>query len=226
MSGITVRGKKKYRCTGHLNYGKDFCHKNTLNEEPVVRFLIGELQRTFLNPDNLAKLRRQARDLEEKARGDDNLKRLERRLAALEKDIATAYRNLLLLSSDHVRGAEEQLRLMKKERDGVAAELKLAREFSPVQSLEEQIKEIETALFSLHEALEKADRLLLRELLRQMVSKVVVYFDHRPTDRYTMSQFVRAEVYRRQDERLDILFASDCRGRRPPAPAPRKSARK
>jgi DNA invertase Pin-like site-specific DNA recombinase len=212
MCGITIRGKVQYICAGYLNYGKDFCHKNTLSEEPIVRFLVGELQRTFLNPDNLAKLRQEALDLEMEARGEDNLQRLERRLAALDRDLVTAHRNLLFLSVDRIRGAEEQLRLVEKEREGVAAELRLAQTFSPVLTLEEQVREVEAALFGLHEALAKADRILLRELLRQLVSKIVVHFEHRVTGSITRSRFTHAVVYRRQDERLDIMASSVCPG--------------
>jgi hypothetical protein len=67
---------------------------------------------------------------------------------------------------------------MEQEHAAVQQELKLAREFSPVATLEEQVKEVEAALFRLHEALDSTDWLLLRELLRQIVSKIVVYFEH------------------------------------------------
>ena len=93
---------------------------------------------------------------------------------------------------------------MEKEHAAVQKELKLARDFSPVATLEEQVKEVEAALFRLHEALDSADWFLGREWLRQIVSKIVVYFEH-TTKRRTWSRLVRAEVYRRQDERIDIL---------------------
>jgi DNA invertase Pin-like site-specific DNA recombinase len=167
LCGTTVRGERQYLCSGYLDGGPGFCHRNLVREKPVVRLLVRQLQQAFLNPANLEALREQARRVEDQARGPDNQKRLQKRLAALEKDLTTANRNLLLLPPDRLAGAAEQLRAMEKERDGVKAELDLAESFSPVATLEEEIRGVEQSLFVLHEALEADDDLLLRQLLLQ-----------------------------------------------------------
>ncbi len=219
LSGATVRGKRIYMCAGYLNYGRDFCHKNTLQEAPLLRYLVEQLQRAFLNPTNLERLRQEVRQLEEAARSTDNLTRLEQDLAKREQDLATARRNILLLPAELVGGAASQLRQLEQERDQAQLALQQARQFSPVQTLEEQVREVEAALFSLHEALEQADDLLLRELLRQIISKIVVFFEHETKKNFTWSRFARAEVYRREDERLELLTRvgmsdEDCPGSR------------
>jgi DNA invertase Pin-like site-specific DNA recombinase len=178
MFGHTQRGQRIYCCGGYKAYGVGYCKRNQVNEAPLVGFLLRKLQESFLDPANLAKLREEVSAIEQAARGDDNLNRLRKQLDGLDKKIRQGGERLLTLPPDVVPDAAAHLRDWKKQREAVQAELHRATNESPTATLEESIATVESALWRLKEALSAEDAVLLRKLLREMVSKIELRWTH------------------------------------------------
>jgi hypothetical protein len=213
MLGYAERGRRMYCCGGYLRYGPTHCRKHSVPEKPFEGLIVRKLQETFLNAENLARLRADAAAAEQALRGEDALGKLERRLAVLEQKIAQGDARLLELPADRLPGAVAALRALEAERDAMAAEADRLQQASPVKDMEERIAETEAALWDLQEALASEDMLALREVFRQMVSKVVLYFEHYETTHTKRSRFSHGVLYRRLDSDLVISVPSGCRGR-------------
>jgi len=70
------------------------------------------------------------------------------------------------------------------------------------------LAEVEAAIWGMRTALSEEDWISLREVFRQIVTKVVLYFEHRQAGSRIRSRLQRGVVYRRLDDKLDCLFAN------------------
>ncbi len=204
MLGSTWNGRRGYSCGGYLNYGKAYCHKNSIYEAPLVRVIVRKLQEAFLNPDNLQALRDTVRRQEEAEKDPAAVKRLEKNVARLDRDIAKANRGLLLVDDDLRADAMAELRSMKAERDRLGTEMERLKNTSRVEALEQTIAEAEAVLWRLQDALEQGDAELLRPVLRDLVSRVELRFTHWKTRCRTRSKLERGIIYVRLWEGLDL----------------------
>jgi hypothetical protein len=144
----------------------------------MLDFLIRTLQEAYLNPDNLARLRREVADQEARERGDGNLRRLRRRADELGQKIARGNERLVLLPADRIPGVVEQLRGWEREREATLAELARLETDPPSARLERAVADAAAALWRLREALRDEDTPLLRDVLRQMVTRIELRWDH------------------------------------------------
>src|SRR5262249_36058539 len=79
MTGVTGREGRVYVCRGYLNHGLSLCHRNPIRERPLLKFLLRALRDTFLDPENLHRLRQEMAAMMEAEAGPENLGRLRRR---------------------------------------------------------------------------------------------------------------------------------------------------
>jgi DNA invertase Pin-like site-specific DNA recombinase len=179
LLGHTQRGRRLYCCGGYKAYGKDHCHRNQTREAPLVKVVLEQIRKAFLDPERLAALRAEVAALEEARRSDTNLAKLERTLAELEKAIRLGNGRLVTLPEDRLPGVVEELRRLEAERDGVRAELHRARHESLAADLEAKVAEAERVLWDLQNALREEDAPRLRQVLREVVSRVELHFTHR-----------------------------------------------
>ena len=178
LCGVTRYGKREYICRGYLARGRAFCYRDAIAERPMLDFLIRTLQNAYLNPDNLAQLRREVADQEARERGDGNLRRLRRRADELGQKIARGNERLVLLPADRIPGVVEQLRGWEREREATLAELAELEADPPSARLERAVADAEAALWRLREALRDEGAPLLRDVLRQMVNRIELRWDH------------------------------------------------
>src|SRR5262249_21323002 len=87
-------GRRIYMCGGYLAHGKTYCSRNHIPERVALNALVRQLQRSFLDPGNLQRLRAEMAALEAEQRSDDNLRRLKDRAATLARHINQGNENL------------------------------------------------------------------------------------------------------------------------------------
>jgi hypothetical protein len=80
------------------------------------------------------------------------------------------------------------------------------RRLTPYGTFEEAIAATEKALWQLREALQEEDQPLLRQVLRETFSKIVLYFEHYQRKSQQHSRLLRGEAYVRPQEQYADLF--------------------
>jgi hypothetical protein len=211
MLGVTRCGRREYLCGGHARYGKTHCHRNTVHEKTLVDFLIATLRQTFLDPENLAELRREMTGRQAADRCEANLRRLKGCVATLDKKIGQATERLALIDLENLADYQGQIKRWRAEREAAQEELRRAETESPVADLEERIALAEKALWELEEALSRDDELRLRQVFLQLVAKVEVHFAHTTPKRRVVCRFDRGILHLRHDEELLLLLPAGCR---------------
>jgi DNA invertase Pin-like site-specific DNA recombinase len=188
MLGFTQGGQRKYRCGGYLHYGKNYCHRNLAHEGDVLEAVVTELQRTFLDPDNLQALRDEVRRQQEEKSRPQAVEALKRQIADLSRRIDRGNENLAILPPDRLAGVVAKVREWEAQRTELAAELDRANRRAAVADLEKRIAQAEKALWTLRESIHKADPPLVRSLLREVVERIDLRFAHRATAKTNRSQ--------------------------------------
>jgi DNA invertase Pin-like site-specific DNA recombinase len=217
MLGRTRHGQHVYECGGYQAYGKAHCNRNTVHEKPIVDFLIRRLQEAFLDPGHLQKLRGEIAALEEARRSEANIAGLTRRLEKLDGKIRQGAGRLLELDKEDLADASAVMRDWRAERDRVACELHRIRTENLTGDLEDKISLAESALWKLRDALKAEDFPLLRQLLRELVSKIVLTWTHHKTPGgRNYSHLEGGVVYLRPQEDMSDLFPTGSRSSRPP----------
>jgi DNA invertase Pin-like site-specific DNA recombinase len=205
MLGTTAPAGRRYTCGGYLNYGRDHCNKNTVPQQALVRLLVRKLQELFLDPDNLRALREEIRRQDEAERDPEAVARLRQQIDQLSLRIDQGNENLAILPADRVPGVVAKVRAWEAERDTLAAELERLTSASRADSLEAQIAAAEAMLGKLADALRDEDAPALRQVLHELVSKVVLRFTHRRAAKYVRSKLVGGDIYVRLQEAGDYL---------------------
>jgi DNA invertase Pin-like site-specific DNA recombinase len=208
MTGVTDRGHRRYICRGYIAYGSSHCHRNGVPEREMVNALVGKLRQAYLDPDNLAALRKEVADQEERQRGDDNLGRLRQAVQSLDAKIQQGKERLLMLPPDRIPGVTAMLRQWEAERQQARRLLDRAEKASPARDLEQQIKAAEEMLWRLQEVLQASDAPLLRALFREMIGKVVLRWTHQRAGKVVRAHFAGAELYLRTTEEVSHLSPS------------------
>jgi hypothetical protein len=215
VTGYTEKGRRMYCCSGYTAFGPAYCHKNSQAEKPIVDYVVAHLQKTLLNPEHLAELRAAALEAEIGLRDEDTLKRAREQIIRLDERLRRGNDRLLEVPRDRVPGLVESIRALEKERDDLQERIRQAEKVSPVAETEHMLAEVEAALWGMQTALTEEDWISLREVLRQMVTKIVLYFEHKQAGSRTRSRLLRGVVYRTLDDKLDYIFVNtsttDCR---------------
>jgi site-specific DNA recombinase len=206
MTGTTQGGERFFRCEAYHKYGKHVCHANMVKESRVVDCLLRKLQEALLDPANLEKVRAEVRRLEaQEAEAQPGRARgLERQLADLNQKIAGGMERLALIDRDLLADFTATVRGWKADRDRLAAELRRLQKPGPAADVEEAVRAVEAKLARLRETLADAEPCQVREVLREMVSKVELHFDIQPRKGKTRSIFRRGLIYVRPQEGLDL----------------------
>jgi DNA invertase Pin-like site-specific DNA recombinase len=214
MVGFTHKGSRVYSCGGYKMYGKNFCNANIVTEDAIVRIFLRELQKLFLDPANLQKLRDEIKRRQEAMRSQDNLGQLQKQAAVLDKKIQAGAERLLEVPREVVAEAAAALAGFKAERDRVAKEIEAAQKATPMADLEKQIADAEAVLWSIQDALTAEDYPLLRQLLREAFEKVELFWTHevRGKSRRNMSRLERGVIYMRTQDGVRKLLHSADRG--------------
>jgi DNA invertase Pin-like site-specific DNA recombinase len=210
MLGFTLAGQRMYRCGGYLHYGKDYCQRNLAHEGAVLDAVVGELQRTFLDPDNLQALRDEVRRQQEEASRPQAVEALKRQIADLTRRIDRGNENLAVLPPDRLAGVVAKVREWEAQRTELTAELDRANRRAEVADLEERIAAAEKALWTLRESIHKADPPLVRSLLRELVERIELRWSHRRTAKTTRGRLEGGVVHVKGGSDYSFMAARRC----------------
>jgi hypothetical protein len=161
-----------YWCHGYDNSGKPVCGFGRVPQDDVVTMLLRKVRETFLDPDNLRRLRAEIRRQEEQAIAPAAAADTEARAAALERQVAHARGNLALLPADMVPDAVATIRGLEADRDRLREELAQAKAGDRSAGLEAVIAAAEAWLWKLQDAAAAGDAAELSAALREMVRAV------------------------------------------------------
>jgi site-specific DNA recombinase len=179
LHGRPVYGHKGYICASYKAYGAGACASNTVREDAVMAAVIGAVKDDILSPARLdaieAKLVR--RLAEERASGEAD--RLRQQVKALDRDIAQGNANLARLPEDRLPGVIAQVRQWEGERAGLLARLNEME--SGADQTKAVLAEAGKQLWRLRESLENGDEEAQVAVIREVVSKVEVRFEHKRT---------------------------------------------
>jgi hypothetical protein len=138
--------------------------------------VISAIEETYLNPKTIKDLRTELYRQVDKGSAKVACGKLKKRLVKVEKDLATARRNMALADTELRTDYELVLRELKSEQRQLTSAIKDAN-LPKKQMRAEQDQKVDRAiqLFSqLRETLLKADTVRLREFLRTAIDKIVV----------------------------------------------------
>jgi site-specific DNA recombinase len=221
MRGMPRRGRKTYICARYKEYGSKACSRNSVDEDAVRKAVLAALLDDILDPKRLdaveAEVARRLRA--ERASGEAD--RLQKQLDALARDIAQGNANLARLPPDRLPGVTAQVRAWEDEHKGLAARLQELRDGADQSTA--TLAEARRQLWRLREALEGDDLEAQAAVVREVVTKVEVRFDHvkthgrkSPTGQgRNLNLPAGALVYVRPGLGLSCLCIPDCRNRAP-----------
>jgi hypothetical protein len=186
LCGQTVRHRRggatyTYRhlfCPGRRFRGAP-CTAGQALQDVVLRELAALVKAEFGAPDKLARVGRQIEKLLAAKEGDDARRReaLAAKLAALDAQLPTAARRLLLLSEEEFPELQREYAAMKREREQLAAELsgtEQARQVSRGDA--RRMQDALADLGRLEEVIADKPPELVRDLLGRVVEKVTLHF--------------------------------------------------
>jgi site-specific DNA recombinase len=225
MHGCTYRfktrkGRKAYRryvCSSYNLNGPSSCGYHAIREEVLLPFLIRKLQEDYLAPERVDLFAKELRKQASARRSADpeQVERLRGRLAQLDADVRQGTQNLLRAGSN-IDLLSEALTELRGERDRLARELE-AQEKSlrgNPDDVERKVAAAVAILRSLRDRLGEADPARLREVFRQMLTGIDLYFESLPKRKKVYHRLVKGVVkLRPQLDLCGIKERQECRGK-------------
>lgn len=211
-AGDHARGKsadpseRTYWCSTYHHQGKAACTRNLIHESAILDYLIQQLQEAVLTPANMTKL---AGSLERKVvakrqRPVADLAAQRKHLADLDRDIAAAVKELKRTPDDLYDLAVDDLRTLRKERQGINATLE-ARRGTTTAAADDNAQVVQEALARitrLQQALKAADPRTVRHALGELVERIDLWFDRIPSAKMIRTAFSQGKIKLRQPSHL------------------------
>ncbi len=166
------------------------------------------MQQAFLDPDNLKQLRAEVAAVQAEQTSEDHLQRMRKRIEAIGRKIDQGTERLIIVPKDLIPGLAVKLRQLEQEKRELQKELHAIEAAAAVNELENRISEAENALWARQDALRAEDYPLLRQVLREMVSRVEFFWTHRQVGKVTRCRLLRGEVHLQTSEGMSELFPS------------------
>ena len=180
--GSTDHGKsrtyvyKQYNCSTYLKYGNGHgrnstCLSHTIDAHRVLGWLVYKLQETFLTSGRADLVQQVKAELTAAAKNNGgDVDRLQKRATDLDREVGRLVKAIRTIDA---AGLIEELAIVRAERDRVKRELTQARKMGTPADLEAEAERLADTLAELGEALDDAEPAVLREVLRQFVSRIV-----------------------------------------------------
>jgi hypothetical protein len=177
--GKRTREYRYYVCSGNQTK-PGTCHNLRIREDRLLPFVVSHIRNWYLHPDRLEKLRQRFRDkLLARHQGDPRrADKLRDRIAELDRDIRQGARNLVR-AKDNLDLIQEEISALRSQREKLARELEAA-EASLAVPAEEVTRKVDAAidrLYGLKDRLDPATPPEFRATLRQLVSRIDLYFE-------------------------------------------------
>jgi DNA invertase Pin-like site-specific DNA recombinase len=172
MRGNPHHGRKTYLCSLYKEYGTKACLRNCVGEAEVWSAVLGAMADEILSPARLDEVEAGVERQLEADRNSGEADRLRAQGARLEKDLASANRNLALVPPDMIGRVAAQVRQLEAERD------RLQERLTDLEGGASQNKaalaEARKQLWRLRESLEGDDKEEQAAVVREVVSKIEV----------------------------------------------------
>lgn len=202
LGGQQRFGVSAYTCRTYLQGGSHTCWHNSIEEAPLVAAIARKIREHYLTPaarDNLRQAIKQ--ELGSPVPRTGELSRLRREIDRLTAKIDQGADRVLDAPADLVPTLYRKLEELKTERDRLQAELELLtqRKTRPSEGSAEEVAAAMRALDELEATLERADPAEVRELLRGIVSRIVLHYEHGTRGSLRTSRFLYGEALVRPD---------------------------
>jgi DNA invertase Pin-like site-specific DNA recombinase len=220
MHGSTTRtsqrkNRKTYRryvCTSYNLNGPSACGFHAIREDWLLPFLIGRIQSDYLAPARLDQLERKLRQkaLARRQADPKAAERLRGRLAQLDAEIRQSAQNVLRAGSnlDLLNEALTELRAERARLAGELEALERSQAGKPAE-IEQKVRKAVETLRRLGEQIGRAKPDRLRELLRQMVTGIDLFFEPVPKQQRTYHRLAKGLVHLRPQAMIELCQACD-----------------
>lgn len=209
MYGRMAGDTAAYICSRYSRHGKKACNSNTVREAPLLRAILRKIRQRF-TPELIEELRALCLsqgdappDVERLTRAADDADRVAQaaiRRLAVEEDDAIA-----LVMRGEVKRLMEEARRARQ-----AAESARQAADDPARQPDALANAVAAVMADL-DRLAEAPPVELRAMLRDHIDRVVLHFKHSPVAGRSVSEFVRGEIWLREDSPLgSILSPSSC----------------
>jgi len=213
MSGTPRHGQKIYRCRTYADSGRSACHSNNVREDRILSVVVGKLLNRYASEDAIEGLRTkidevQRRDRRQRGSRQTERSRIEKRIAEIDKQVDQGTERVLTAPDHVVERIYKRLDELKVERDRLDASLRDAetpRESDPQADAKEVEAAIE-ALRGLRQTIQDADEEELRDLLRGLIDRIVLEFDHVQTGKRERNMLTGGTIYVRPDKAITPLM--------------------
>jgi DNA invertase Pin-like site-specific DNA recombinase len=185
LSGLTLKGKHRYRCHMYDSAGEVVCGYNAVDEDWLFDRVLRVLEQEILAPERLEALREEIRRQDEAEQAPTVLDPMRERLRDLATRIAHGNENLAILPADRLPGVVAKVREWEQERDRLQAELARREEGGNLKGLDEAVAACEALLWRLREAATSGDQLLLREVIKEAVARIELSWESRRVGKRT-----------------------------------------
>jgi DNA invertase Pin-like site-specific DNA recombinase len=197
----------QYICSTYANRNgpsNSTCGRHPIDAARVLGWLVHKLQEVFLGPGRDALVQEIKKQLqgETKANSGD-VERLQKRAADLEREVSRLVKAIRTLDAAEL---VEELALVQAERDRVKAEIVRAGRFADPVDLDSEAERIADGLWEVGQHLNDAEPAVLRELLRQFVSRITCRWEtsKSKSKNQTRSRLVGGTVELREQTPLSV----------------------
>ncbi len=193
MQGHVTAGKCKggtrlyhrYICGTYVKHGpggvNTTCGSQAIDAPRVLSWLVYKLQETYLGPGRDEFVQQAKAEVMAAAKAtSSDVERLQKRAADLDREVGRLVKAIRTIDAAEL---VEELAIVRAERDRVKAELTQAQKLTAPTDLDTEVKEIVAILSELAEAIDDAEPAVLRQTLRQFVSRIVCEWEPYQTKR-------------------------------------------
>ena len=197
----------QYICSTYANHGNsprnETCGRHPIDADRVLSWLVWKLQKVFLGPGRDALVQEVKRQLkaEPKANSGD-VERLQKRAANLDKEAGRLVKAIRSLDAAEL---VEELALVRSEQERVKAELAQAGRLADPVDLDAEAERIADGLWEIGQHLNDSDPAVLREVLRQFVSRITCRWETRKGKKRSRSRLIGGTVELREQTPFSVF---------------------
>ena len=187
----------QYVCSTNSTFGRDLMHNTTcahhaVDARRVLGWLVHKLQEVFLGPGRGALVQEIKNQLKAEPKvNSGNVERLQKRAVDLDREVARLVKAIRSIDAAEL---VEELTIVRTERDRVRAELTQAGRLTDPVDLNSEAERIADTMLDLGNRLNDSDPAVLREVLRQFVSRIDCQWETTQGKSRTRSRFVKGVV--------------------------------
>ena len=192
---------RAYLCSGYQQSGTSVCKRHYVREEIIFDVLVRKLEAEFLDPARLTLLRKEIRKQLTPVKSAEDPQQLRKQIAALAKRIDQGAGKMLVAPPSLTAILTAKLDEWRHQREALESRLQaLAKpQATTTGEVDKLVDEAIGELQRLREGIHQADRTLVRDVLREMVSKVELWFKWRPERKQNRAVLSRGLIHLRPD---------------------------